>query len=65
MARKRFQRGSVHLRGKTPMWYGRYHEDVIEHGGGRKRIRRNVPLGTKKEYPTQRLAKLVGVGDGI
>lgn len=57
MARKRFQRGSVCLRGKTPVWYGRYREDVIEHRGQRKRIRRDVPLRTKKEYPTQRLAE--------
>jgi integrase len=38
------------------MWYGRYREDVVEENGGRRRIRRNVLLGTKKEYPTQRLA---------
>jgi integrase len=37
------------------MWYGRYREDVIEDGRVR-RVRRNVPLGSKKEYPTQRLA---------
>src|SRR5215471_170283 len=57
MARKRFQRGSVYLCGKTPMWYGRYREDVVGEDGERKRIRRNVLLGSKKEYPTQRLAE--------
>jgi len=57
MARKRFQRGSVYLCGKTPMWYGRYREDVVGENGEPKRIRRNVPLGTKKEYPTKRLAE--------
>ena len=57
MARKRFQRGSVYLCGKTPMWYGRYREDIIGDDGERKRIRRNVLLGSKKEYPTQRLAE--------
>jgi integrase len=56
MARKRFQRGSVYLCGKKPMWYGRYREDVIE-GGRIRRVRRNVLLGSKKEYPTQRLAE--------
>jgi integrase len=59
MARKRFQRGSVYLCGKTPMWYGRYREDIIGEDGKRKRIRRNVLLGSKKEYPTQRLAERV------
>jgi integrase len=40
------------------MWYGRYREDVVgEADGKRKRIRRNVLLGSKKEYPTQRLAE--------
>lgn len=57
MARKRFQRGSVYLCGKTPMWYGRYREDVIGDDGERKRIRRNVLLGSKKDYPTRRLAE--------
>ena len=56
MARKRFQRGSVYLCGKAPMWYGRFREDVIADGRV-QRIRRNVPLGSKKEYPTQRLAE--------
>ena len=41
------------------MWYGRYREDVIGEEGERKRIRRNVLLGSKKEYPTQRLAERV------
>jgi integrase len=57
MARKRFQRGSVYLCGKTPMWYGRYREDIVGEKGEKRRIRRNVPLGTKKQYPTQRLAE--------
>jgi integrase len=39
------------------MWYGRYREDVIGRDGDRKRIRRNVLLGSKKEYPTRRLAE--------
>src|SRR5215472_12367293 len=56
MARKRFQRGSVYLCGRAPMWYGRYREDVSE-GGKVRRVRRNVLLGSKKEYPTQRLAQ--------
>src|SRR5262249_54055859 len=47
---------SVYLCGKTPMWYGRYREDVIEDGKVR-RVRRNVLLGSRKEYPTRRLAE--------
>jgi hypothetical protein len=57
MARKRFQRGSVYLCGRKPMWYGSYREDIVGENGERRRIRRNVLLGSKKEYPTQRLAE--------
>jgi integrase len=38
------------------MWYGRYREDEIR-DGHTVRVRRNTPLGTKKEYPTKRLAE--------
>ena len=37
MARRRYQKGRVFLRGKkNPVWVGRWREDVIENG----RIRR-------------------------
>lgn len=55
MARQRYQRGSVKLRGQV--WYGKYREDLIEQDGTVKRIRRNARLGAKKEYPTKRLAE--------
>lgn len=54
MARRRYQKGQVYLCGE--MWYGRYREDVIR-DGQTVRVRRNTPLGTKKEYPTMRLAE--------
>jgi len=38
------------------MWYGRYREDVIQ-DGAIVRVRRNRPIGTKKDYPTKRLAE--------
>lgn len=55
MARRRYQKGCVILRGD--MWYGRYREDVVEQGGKVKRVHRNTVLGSKKEYPTKRLAE--------
>ncbi len=57
VARKRHQRGSVYLCGKNQMWYGRYRDDVIGPDGKTVRVRRNVPLGTKREFPTKRLAE--------
>src|ERR1039457_1649632 len=53
MARKRFQRGHLMLRGD--LWVGRWREDVIEDG----KVRRVLgwhPLGTKSDYPTKKLA---------
>jgi integrase len=57
LARKRFQRGSVFLRGKNPIWVGRYREDVIGPDGQVRRERKAIVLGTKREYPTKRLAE--------
>jgi integrase len=55
MARRRYQKGSVILRGSN--WYGRYRESVIGPDGREIRIRRSVILGSKKEFPTKRLAE--------
>jgi len=56
MARKRFQRGQLLLRGtRHPVWVGRWREDVIE-GGQIKRVQRKEILGTKADYPTRKLA---------
>jgi integrase len=57
MARRRFQRGQLKLRGKrNPVWVGRYREDIIR-DGKIVRLERWDPLGTKAEYPTRKLAQ--------
>jgi integrase len=56
LARRRYQKGSVFLRGKKcPVWVGRWREDVIEDGHLRREYRSEV-LGSKSDYPTKRLA---------
>src|SRR5271157_4539301 len=56
MARKRFQRGQLLLRGKrNPVWVGRWREDVIQ-DGQIQRVQRWETLGTKADYPTRKLA---------
>jgi integrase len=39
------------------MWYGRYREDIVGPDGKVHRVLRGTPLGTKREYPTKRLAE--------
>lgn len=57
MARRRYQRGSVFLRGKRDLlWIGRWREDVIGESGQIARVHRNEVLGTKKDFPTKKLA---------
>jgi hypothetical protein len=57
MARRRFQKGRLFLRGKrTPQWVGRWREDVIMPDGSVWRIEKSTILGTKAEFPTRRLA---------
>jgi integrase len=55
MARRRHQRGCVILKGQV--WYGKYRDDVVEQDGTVTRVQRRTPLGTKREYPTKRLAE--------
>src|SRR5713226_5867780 len=43
--RRRFQKGNVIIRGKTPQRYGMYREDVLQSDGTFKRVRRCVLLG--------------------
>src|SRR5260370_19382248 len=45
VARRRFQRGNIIIRGKTPRRYGMYREDVLQPNGTFKRVRRCVLLG--------------------
>jgi len=53
LARRRFQQGSLFLRGGS--WVLRWREDVIENGTLR-RVYRSEVIGTKSDYPTRRLA---------
>ena len=57
MARRRYQHGQVFLRGKRPpVWVGRWREDVLMSEGEVRRVRKSEVLGTRKDYPTKRLA---------
>ncbi len=52
MARRRYQKGRVVLRGKAhPVWVGRWREDVIGADGVTRRIERSEILGSKSEIP--------------
>jgi integrase len=56
MARRRYQRGSVFLRGtREQLWIGRFREDVLVDGKLR-RVSKSEVLGTKRALPTKRLA---------
>ena len=60
MIRRRFQRGSIHKRGKRKkVWVARYSEDVIGADGIVSRVRRAETLGTVAEIPTRRQAEQV------
>ena len=58
MARRRFQRGYLFLNQKKngADWVGRWREDVLVDGVV-KRKKRAVILGSRREYPTRRLAQ--------
>jgi integrase len=43
--RRRFQKGNIIIRGKTPRRYGMYREDVLQPNGTFNRVRRCVLLG--------------------
>ena len=57
MARRRYQQGSVFLRGVNPQWVGRYRKDIVGEDGKVKRVKHSVILGSKSELPTKRLAQ--------
>lgn len=56
LARRRYQKGRLFLRGKNPVWVGRWREDVINPDGSITRVEKSSILGTKAELPTRRLA---------
>jgi integrase len=58
LARRRYQQGTLFLRGKREkVWVGRWREDEITQAGILRRINRKEVIGTVKEYPTKRLAQ--------
>lgn len=58
MARRRYQRGHLSLRGKkAKVWVARWREDVIRADGTVSRVRKSEVLGTQKDYKTRRLAE--------
>ena len=58
MARRRYQRGYLYLRGRrTSVWVGRWREDVMRSDGSVQRIRRSLVIGTRADFPTRRLAE--------
>jgi integrase len=60
MARRRYQKGRVFLRGKrNPVWVRRWREDVVQPDGTVRRVERSEVLATRRELPTKHLAERV------
>lgn len=58
MARRRYQKASLFLRGKkVQVWVGRWREDVIRPDGEVSRVYRSQVLGTLSDFPTRKLAQ--------
>ncbi|MGA3212050.1 MAG: hypothetical protein ABSD20_12150 [Terriglobales bacterium] len=58
LARRRYQKGSLILRGKREkVWVGRWLEDEIQPDGSIERIHKSEVLGSLKDFPTKRLAQ--------
>lgn len=62
--RRRFQKGSLVIRGKNPMHYGIYREDVLQSNGTVRRVQRWVPLGFVSEMSVRAAWKALP-GGGI
>lgn len=63
MARRRYQSGELFLRGKRQkVWVLRWREDILEEGRLR-RVKRSRVIGTKQDYPTERLARRAAEGE--
>ena len=56
--RRRFQKGNIIIRGKTPQRYGMYREDVLQPDGTFKRVRRCVLLGPVSKLSERAAGKL-------
>lgn len=59
MPRRRFQRGNIITRGKTPKRSGMFREDVLQPDGTFKRQRRCVGLGLAKDLSERAARKLL------
>jgi hypothetical protein len=58
MARRRYQKGRVFLRGsKKRVWVGRWREDLVFTDGTVRRVERSTILGDERELKTKRLAQ--------
>lgn len=58
MARRRYQKGHLSLRGKRQkVWVAQWREDVVGPDGAVQRIRHKEVLGTLAEFPTKKLAQ--------
>lgn len=55
MARRRYQQGSIRLRGNK--WTLRWREDIVESDGAVMRVEKTTVIGTVAEFPTRRLAR--------
>lgn len=51
LARRRYQKGSLFLRGKNPVWVGRWLEDVEGVDGRITRLHKSDVIGTQKGLP--------------
>src|SRR6266851_1378752 len=56
--RRRFQKGNIITRGKTPRRYGMYREDVLQTDGTFKRVRRCALLGPVSSVSERAARKL-------
>src|SRR5215813_6356234 len=55
MARRRYQRGSLRLRGKNEkVWVAKWREDIRLADGSVRRVQKGEVLGSLKEYKTRR-----------
>ena len=58
LARRRYQKGTLILRGKRErVWVGRWLEDEIRPDGTVERIHKSEVLGSFKDFPSKRLAQ--------
>jgi integrase len=58
LARRRYQKGTLILRGKREkVWIGRWLEDEVQPDDTIKRVHKSDVLGSLKDFPTKRLAQ--------